>query len=649
MAKVFLSYDRDDGDRARQFASALEKAGHKVWWDLHVHGGAQFSKAIEEALKAAEVVVVLWSANSVESAWVRDEAAVGRDTGRLVPVALDKTEPPLGFRQFQTINMSRWNGRGKPAELRTLLADVELMASGAVQAAPRPTMRAPLAERLRDAYRVRWWMIAILLVGLAIMVLGIIVARPWERKNASPSTVAISAADTSLASQEYARDLLAQLGQFQSARPDALQLVSSGAAKRATLLLDVAGTTEGSQSRANLVLLDGDTKSLLWSTSFDRPAHEVGDLRQQLGYTAAQVLQCAAEARPNGRAIIRATSLKYYLNGCAAFADKTPETLQTLLSQFRHLTKEEPRFAGGWAKLLLIESDYARMVYVPETAGILGALPAHISAARALEPDMPEAFLAEAMSLPDGAFEQRIKLLQKAPAKDPDNAAVLSVLSDQLRFVGRMNESVEVAQQAVQADPLSPTIRNSLVEALTYAGKTDAALAEVRQMEQIWPGASNVRFARFAVDLRYGDPNEALRSIQSGNISTAQTPYVESFVRARANPTAANVDRAIEDAQSWYERAPTSIYHLVQVLGTFGRDQQLFPILLNWSHPDKVSYVVDGLFRPALLNVHRDSRMMAVAKRLGLLDYWQKTGNWPDFCSDPDLPYDCKTEAGKLG
>ena len=59
MAGVFLSYDRDDVDKARPLALALEKAGHSVWWDLHVRGGAQFSKVIEEALKAADVVVVL--------------------------------------------------------------------------------------------------------------------------------------------------------------------------------------------------------------------------------------------------------------------------------------------------------------------------------------------------------------------------------------------------------------------------------------------------------------------------------------------------------------------------------------------------------------------------------------------------------------
>ena len=95
MASVFLSYDRDDADKAWPIAQALEKAGHSVWWDLHVRGGAQFSKVIEEALKAADAVVVLWSAQSIDSAWVRDEAAAGRDSGRLIPVSIDGTEPPL--------------------------------------------------------------------------------------------------------------------------------------------------------------------------------------------------------------------------------------------------------------------------------------------------------------------------------------------------------------------------------------------------------------------------------------------------------------------------------------------------------------------------------------------------------------------------
>ena len=81
MAQVFLSYDREDGPRARVIAQALERAGHFVWWDLHIKGGAEYGKVIEEALAEADSVVVLWSTKSVDSAWVRDEAAAGRAAG----------------------------------------------------------------------------------------------------------------------------------------------------------------------------------------------------------------------------------------------------------------------------------------------------------------------------------------------------------------------------------------------------------------------------------------------------------------------------------------------------------------------------------------------------------------------------------------
>ncbi|MCY7271640.1 MAG: toll/interleukin-1 receptor domain-containing protein, partial [Sphingomonas bacterium] len=105
MASVFLSYDRNDANQARGIAKALERAGNSVWWDRHIQGGTQFSRAIEQALHDADAVVVLWSTESVQSTWVRDEAAEGRDSGKLIPVTLDGALPPMGFRQFQVIGI----------------------------------------------------------------------------------------------------------------------------------------------------------------------------------------------------------------------------------------------------------------------------------------------------------------------------------------------------------------------------------------------------------------------------------------------------------------------------------------------------------------------------------------------------------------
>jgi hypothetical protein len=37
---------------------------------------------------------------------------------------------------------------------------------------------------------------------------------------------------------------------------------------------------------------------------------------------------------------------------------------------------------------------------------------------------------------------------------------------------------------------------------------------------------------------------------------------------------------------------------------------------------------------------------MRFAANLGLLAYWRETGKWPEFCSEPGLPYDCRKASG---
>ena len=77
MARIFLSYARADAAAAKRLAELLA-ADHEVWWDREIHGGSRFASEIDKALREAEAVIVLWSTDSLDSAWVQDEAAEGR-------------------------------------------------------------------------------------------------------------------------------------------------------------------------------------------------------------------------------------------------------------------------------------------------------------------------------------------------------------------------------------------------------------------------------------------------------------------------------------------------------------------------------------------------------------------------------------------
>ncbi len=112
MADVFLSYARDDRAIAERLASAIAETGLTVWWDRHIKGGAEFSRDIEQQLEVAARVLVLWSREAVKSRWVRDEASVAADSARLVSATIDGTRPPLGFRQFQTVDLKAWAAKG---------------------------------------------------------------------------------------------------------------------------------------------------------------------------------------------------------------------------------------------------------------------------------------------------------------------------------------------------------------------------------------------------------------------------------------------------------------------------------------------------------------------------------------------------------
>ena len=73
---------------------------------------------------------------SAKSAWVRDEAAIGRDSGRLVSVVIDGSQPPIGFRQFQTLDLTGWQCGKKDPRSASLLAAINRRVKGAGQAAP---------------------------------------------------------------------------------------------------------------------------------------------------------------------------------------------------------------------------------------------------------------------------------------------------------------------------------------------------------------------------------------------------------------------------------------------------------------------------------------------------------------------------------
>ena len=89
MTDIFISYARSNEPQARQAGDALRSAGYNVWRDDELPAHRAYSDVIEERIRSAKAVLVLWSNDAVRSQWVRAEADAARELGTLVQVSLD--------------------------------------------------------------------------------------------------------------------------------------------------------------------------------------------------------------------------------------------------------------------------------------------------------------------------------------------------------------------------------------------------------------------------------------------------------------------------------------------------------------------------------------------------------------------------------
>ena len=171
---VFISYARADHSRAAELASVLETKGWSVWWDRDILPGRTFDDVIEEALSGARAVVVLWSAESVKSRWVRAEASAAAERDVLVPALIEPATIPLEFRRVEAADLTNWQGDPENPELQQLIETLDMRIRADARRDTAPVAKPQPVQRSRDR---RWsaWLpiLAAFIAGAAVVYLAV--------------------------------------------------------------------------------------------------------------------------------------------------------------------------------------------------------------------------------------------------------------------------------------------------------------------------------------------------------------------------------------------------------------------------------------------------------------------------------------------
>jgi hypothetical protein len=138
-SNIFLSYARKDIEAAQRIVQAFEAEGYTVWWDNRLVIGQQYDQEIDHQLQAASCVIALWSHQSVQSQWVRNECARAKSRGTLMPLLIELATLPLEFLHTECGNLVDWNGDRRHPSFRRVADAISARISG-----PPNSSRTPL-------------------------------------------------------------------------------------------------------------------------------------------------------------------------------------------------------------------------------------------------------------------------------------------------------------------------------------------------------------------------------------------------------------------------------------------------------------------------------------------------------------------------
>ncbi len=598
---IFLSYSREERGQALQVISLLEDNGIKVWWDGLLEGGENYLPTTEAALENATCVVVLWSKISVDSHWVRDEAQSGRERRCLVPISIDGTQAPLGFRQFQTIDASGW--KGKPG---TVEAD-QILTAVSAQFGATPVRR-PVNNDAAQPFMLGRRGLIIGGAGLAgAAALGVygfnalqqptsdfisLAVTPFENLSGDPEQVWFSGG--------LSNELRAALARNPRLRVSAPTSSAGGDADADDQFdlgrkLGVANLLRGSVQladgivRVSAELVQVEDGVIRWAESFDRQFEDVLAIQSEIASIVARslVAQIAGAEEINASLAKQqgvggtdnVAAYEAYLRGHSLYDLSSGEASdRAALAQFDAAIAADPGFAAAYA---MRSTVFAALANATTQASEIGWLYAEsiTGAEQAIElaPNLAQGHLAKGFALNHGRFDRQAAKphYDRARELEPGNADVQRSVATFLAYGSEQETANEIIAKVLALDPLNARAFSSAGYIALLSRRYDDVIAHVDEALKLNPELVSAHYALGSAQYLQGATDAALASYEQESVPlfglTGQAMAHKELGDDQAAQTA--LDTMIESY------GDASLYQQAQIQAQWGNSEAAMALL----------------------------------------------------------------------
>jgi TolB-like protein/Flp pilus assembly protein TadD len=625
---VFVSYARADEAPAGAIIEILETAGFKVWWDGLIPGGERFGTRISEALEGAGAVVVLWSANATASHWVQDEASWARDHHCLVPISLDGSLPPLGFRQFQCLDISRGGPtEGNPAMLRAVQAISDIMRR---PAQPLPEIRRPtgihrrllLAGGAAAAAAGGGFAAWQLLIAPDTARANSIAVLPFQNLSGDASKQYLSDGLAAELRAKLARNpLLSVVGQSSSnAFRDRSESSQSIAGKlRVANLLDGNVRASAGVIRIAVELIDGRSGFSKWSNSFDRPMTNLLQLQRDVADAVSVALSAELddgnESRARSGGTDNVAAFDAYLRGKELFdSQRDEDSDRGALTQFAQAVQLDPSYAAARAArsraLAVIANQYAQ---ADERVRLYNEAVAEARRAIASADRFADGYAALGYALFYGkldiaAADTPYRKARELGDGSPDVLSLVALYRARRRQFAPADSAIERAQAL---DPLNPSLLKTAGRIRFAGGDYDGAIAAARRALEINPAIGGAHGDIANAFLLLGRLDEASSEFEKEKIGLLAIP-------GRAITAIRRKDQGVAQAafdELLRAEGDNGLYQQAQVLAQWGKTGPALNAL-DQALAQSDSGLVYLFSDPFLAPLHKEARFKALLRKL---------------------------------
>jgi adenylate cyclase len=456
MSEVFISYARSTEVEARRIAEALRASGYKVWRDDELPAHRSYGEVIEERLRSAEAVVVVWSAEAVRSEWVQSEADRARNDRKLVQLTLDSTPLPMPFDRIQCADLSDWRGEADHAGWRKVEAS---LADLTHRAAETETAAAPAVAPRRQA--------------ICVLPFANISDDPQQEyfsdgisediitDLSKVSALSVTARNTAFGFKGKNVDVV------QIARQLGVSHILEGSVRKA-----------GSRVRITAQLIDGAVGDHVWAERWDRDLTDIFALQDEISRSIVAALKLKLLPTEKKALELRGTTnaeaYNYFLmarHQLDSGNQGDPRRDESIVRFCKRATELDPGYARAWALM-----GYAQGVsfYHQSRGGDDGS--AATARAIALDPDLAEPYAVRARALKaQGKLEEAFVQIERARELDPDSNEVNSIAAEMYYDAHRFAEAAECYSKAAAASEGDYSSPGCMLSAYLAAGDTKGA------------------------------------------------------------------------------------------------------------------------------------------------------------------------------